>query len=83
MDGANHPRSCRGCDGTGYQPGAPFTMMANGVNTTYSTVVPCTHHWTDDDPHEEHITLEQYLERVVARQDWPELERWQRFLGRT
>ena len=47
---AQHPRTCQRCAGTGWQPGPPIPYTAGGVPGTYSTVEPCTHHWTDDDP---------------------------------
>ena len=39
---ANHPRTCRTCQGTGQEPGPPIYSHANGDPVTYTTVQPCT-----------------------------------------
>jgi hypothetical protein len=46
---ADHPPTCEGCNGTGYQEGPPILSQAGGEPVVYSTVVPCTHHWSNDE----------------------------------
>lgn len=63
---ANHPRHCAVCHGTGWQPGPD--VDARDVHgrelRTYATYEPCTHHWSNDDPHPENlISLTDYLDR--------------------
>ena len=50
MTPADHPDSCRMCDGTGWMPGPPIPSVQHGRIFTYSTVTPCTHHWDNDEP---------------------------------
>ena len=50
MKPAEHPPSCPTCTGTGWQDGPVIHSQANGDPVTYSTVEPCTHHWTNDNP---------------------------------
>ena len=72
---AKHPRTCRVCDGTGWQPGPPIITTVYGKPHIYTTVEPCEHHWIDDDPTTdsygldttEHITFDQYLVKLMAR----------------
>lgn len=88
MQPASHGRSCRICGGTGWQPGPDIPGHHQGKAFDYATVQPCTHPWWNDDPTVDEygydtttpLTLDQYLARVTARGDWPELERWARYL---
>jgi hypothetical protein len=41
---ADHPPSCRTCHGDGWMPGPPRPDTGN------PTCIPCTHHWSNDDP---------------------------------
>ena len=72
---ARHPRTCRVCGGTGWQPGTPIITTAEGRTHVYDTVEPCQHHWSNDDPtvddygldRTEPITFDQYMTRLEAR----------------
>ena len=52
MKPSDHPPTCAVCHGDGWQPGPPIHSQANGQPVTYTTVEPCTHLWSDDDPTE-------------------------------
>ena len=75
MTPANHPRSCRVCAGSGWQPGLDLVLVANGQRTTYSSVEPCLNHWVDDNPFTdihgldrvEVISFSEYRRRLLAR----------------
>ena len=47
---ANHPTSCVVCGGSGVMEGPSIPGQHHGRAFTYTTVVPCTHHWANDDP---------------------------------
>ena len=89
MQRASHPKSCRVCDGTGWQPGPPIPGHHLGKAFEYTTVEPCTHEWRDDDPTVDEygydtttpITFDQYIAQVQARGDIAELARWDRWLN--
>ena len=46
---AEHPPSCEVCNGTGWMPGPPILSQQHNRPFEYSTVVPCTHHWSNDE----------------------------------
>ena len=48
MKPSDHPKSCAVCHGDGWMDGPPIPTQANGIQFTYATVTPCTHHWHDD-----------------------------------
>lgn len=50
MKKADHPPTCRVCEGTGFEPGPPIVSIVNGESYEYTTVQPCTHHWANDEP---------------------------------
>ena len=52
MTPANHPPSCRTCRGTGWQDGPISYETVNGQPHPYTSQIPCTHHWANDDPDE-------------------------------
>ena len=62
---AEHPRSCTVCNGTGWMPGPPIPGHSLGKPFEYSTVIPCTHHWSGDDPDPALFSQDEYLERVT------------------
>ena len=72
---SSHPRSCQICGGSGWEPGPSTPYIANGVHGEYTTVQPCTHHWSNDDPDTDAhgldrttpITFDQYYARLLAR----------------
>ena len=72
---ASHPKSCRICHGSGWQPGPPIAGHHHGKSFDYPTLQPCTHEWRDDDPTiddhgldtQEPITFDQYYTRLLAR----------------
>jgi hypothetical protein len=89
MTPANHDRRCRICRGTGWQPGPGIPGHSLGKAFEYTTIQPCTNEWWwQDNPDVDeygydtttHITLDQYLDRVVARGDYAELDRWHHWL---
>ena len=45
-----HPDRCRGCRGTGRQPGPPIVETVQGRPHRYTTVKRCEHDWYRDDP---------------------------------
>ena len=47
---ASHPASCRVCRGTGWEPGPTIPGHHHGRTFDYTTVQPCTHRWSYDDP---------------------------------
>jgi hypothetical protein len=82
---ASHDRRCRVCGGTGWETGAGIPGHSNGKAFEYTTLQPCTNQfwWGDDPTVDEYgldttipITLEEYLQQLVARGDWVELDRW-------
>jgi hypothetical protein len=91
---SSHPRTCRTCHGSGWQPGEPIGSQHHGKSFDYQTVTPCTHEWRDDDPTvdeygldtTEPITFDQYYARLLARhaRGTPgsdvELDGWDRYL---
>ncbi len=50
MTPSNHPHTCTRCHGCGWQDGPDEYETVAGEPHRYTTVVPCTHHWTDDNP---------------------------------
>jgi hypothetical protein len=72
----DHPPTCAGCHGCGWQAGPINRVTAHGQTVrTYTTVMPCGHHWIDDDPTPEHaIARDEYLARLSP--DDPEFDRW-------
>lgn len=66
---ASHPRSCRTCHGTGWQPGPNRYGHAHGEPVVYATVEPCTHIWHDDDPDDEPELLDADHPRAQAAFD--------------
>ena len=61
---ANHPASCQVCAGTGWQEGPPILGQNHGRPFLYTTVTPCTHHWSNDDPQPTLLSQDEYLERA-------------------
>jgi hypothetical protein len=49
MRSSDHPRSCRVCRGTGWQPGEPRFEIVDGRRVRYDTCAPCQHHWANDE----------------------------------
>jgi hypothetical protein len=47
---ASHPPTCNTCHGTGWMDGPPIPYTVGGHTHEYTTVTPCTAHWTDHDP---------------------------------
>jgi hypothetical protein len=47
---AQHPPSCRRCNGTGWQTGKPIYETVAGHRHRYDTVEPCTNPWHRDEP---------------------------------
>ena len=58
----NHPPAV---SSSGWQRGPDTTCHdCHGRTSHYTTVEPCTHHWTNDDPTpDELISLDEYLHR--------------------
>lgn len=74
----DHPPSCQGCAGSGWQTGPTHHITNRNGQTVrrYNTVVPCTHHWTDDDPTPaDPIGRDEYLAQLDP--DHPDHRRWQ------
>lgn len=46
---STHPAKCRGCRGSGWQPGLPIVEVVQGRRHEYTTVQRCTHDWHRDD----------------------------------
>jgi hypothetical protein len=71
---ANHPPSCTVCRGTGWQPGPDIESVANGQIVHYSSVEPCTNHWSNDAPTRTRLLhYREYLDALAARNDREQL----------
>jgi hypothetical protein len=71
---ANHPPSCSVCHGTGWQPGPDIETVANGDVVHYSSVEPCTHHWSNDAPSRARaMTLAEYRAALERRGEQQQL----------
>jgi hypothetical protein len=62
----DHPPTCRTCHGSGWQTGPDHIVRHRDghILRTTSTVVPCAHHWANDELEpDDIIALDEYLAR--------------------